>query len=566
MNADSSSDAADIQWLTGRWRLPETLVPTMEGLLAAHRRGSTASEISAIEAEMIEGWRKQSGATLTQDAPDPLPWPVVVVRAGNSCFVQSWLHHKAEKEIARDLQARACVQDNVFSWTEQDQASLFPKATTGDRQVCAVGVAMERRLALITGGPGTGKTYTLARILAMLVKHGVKASELRLAAPTGKAADRMKGVVGDSLSQLPEAFGEHLAELGRVANSSSTLHSLLGYNPATGQCRYNERHPIPCRAVIVDECSMVDVLLWRALLKALAPETKLILLGDPNQLESVGRGNVLAELVRQAEVSASSLHPCWVRLTVARRFQNLRGIQDLARALVESDADAAEKLLMESHDLDAPEGVAWFDIGPASLRWEGVPPTVRNALVKVAVAPDAGAALAALAEVCVLTAQRDDFVGCMAMNRRIDEQISREVPRQNGLNQPIIINCNDSETKLRNGTLGVIRTEPSGSRKAYFPGIKKEDPLRDYSVAELPEYSPAWALTIHRSQGSEFKLVLVVLPQDTSPLNTRELIYTAITRAKEKVFVAGPLASIRVALQKSADRTTLVGAYLSGSA
>jgi len=212
-------------------------------------------------------------------------------------------------------------------------------------QIKAVDVALQKKLALITGGPGTGKTHTLVRLLTMLIEQGIGASRIRMAAPTGKASDRMKKAVGESLGNLPSDFQQHIDALRSVANRSSTLHSLLGYNPSTGLCKFNESNPLPCDVLIIDECSMVDVLLWRALLRATPADARLILVGDPNQLESVGRGNVLAELVRVARNEDSPLHGAWVHLTEARRFKDRPGILALATALENLDAERAVKLL-----------------------------------------------------------------------------------------------------------------------------------------------------------------------------------------------------------------------------
>jgi exodeoxyribonuclease V alpha subunit len=485
----------------------------------------------------------------------------VQVKFGAGRFLQSWLYYKAELEIAKSLPMRLKEEFETHAGARQLQ-ELFPDAGEDDLQVKAATIALCRRLTLITGGPGTGKTHTLVRILAMLVGEGVAASKIRLAASTGKAAERMKKAVGESLEKLPDHFCKWVADLKSVAARSATLHSLLGYNPSSGKCKHNEANPLPCEVLIVDECSMVDVLLWRALLKATPANARLILVGDPNQLESVGQGNVLAAMARVAGNRKSPLHAVRVHLTEARRFKDRPGILNLARALENLDAKAAGELLGAARGAEAPTGIAWLETSGGLLDWAAFPKSIQRALASVAEAETPRAALNALGRICILTAQREYFVGAKAMSAAMEMHFSQAAPGSNRPNQPIIINQNDPETGLRNGSVGVITTNSDGVRKAWFPGFKEDDTLREFSVAQLPDYSPAWALTIHRSQGSEFDEVLVCLPRRESPMATRELIYTAITRARKAVYVAGDLESIMKAAANPSSRMTMAGAHL----
>jgi len=306
---------------------------------------------------------------------------------------------------------------------------------------------------------------------------------------------------------------------------------------------------------------MVDVLLWRALLRATPETARLILVGDPNQLESVGQGNVLAELVRVARNGKSPLHGIWVHLTESRRFKDRPGIQALANALEDLDAAAAVKLLSEARGTSAPSGIAWLEIRGASLSWSGFPESIQKALTTVALAETPQAALEALGRVCLLTAQREYFVGSKATSEAIEKHFVKTADGLKSPNQPIIINQNDPETGLRNGSVGVITTDLAGVRKAWFPGFKGEGDLQEFSVAQLPNYSPAWALTIHRSQGSEFD-ECCDSPAAGKPDDHRELIYTAITRARKTVYIAGDLESVRKAASNPSGRITMVGAHL----
>lgn len=532
----------EIEWLQRKWALPESAVGAVLELVREEGGGSTACEI----VDPITDWGNAASA-----AHEGLPTPLVVVENGGIRYLQSRRLYRAELDIATRILEMAAKE---IPWPDASwDQGLFPESEKDDLQAAAARMALSRQLTVITGGPGTGKTYTLARILALLVASGVPANAIRLAAPTGKAADRMKKAVSDSLSGLPAGFEHHLDALARIAESSSTLHALLGYHPGDGVCRFDAGHRLPCSVLIVDECSMVDVLLWRALLEALPDEARLVVIGDPNQLESVGQGNVLAELARAARRSKLA----HIHLTEARRFQERPDILSFARALEQSDADAAVKLLEDTKAAPGSRGLAWLETSGGAFDCAAFPPAILAALEKGARAGTPQDALEALGKVCILTAQREYFVGSKAMSAAIDQYISRQPGVRN---QPVIINHNDPETGLRNGTVGVIHTSSDEKRKAWFPA--GDGTLKEFPVAKLPDFSPAWAITIHRSQGSEFDDVLVILPREESPMATRELLYTAITRAKQNVTVVGDLKTVRRATLKTSQRTTLLAAHL----
>ncbi len=532
---------ASINWLQRRWGLPDAAVTAVRGLLHAESEGSTA----ICPGDPVSEW---GSAAAPPDAGEDSP--VVIVEHGGAIFIQSRGLFNAEREIARSMAALALRGTTVSDVFEASLQALFPGADAGDRQVEAARVAATRQLAVVTGGPGTGKTYTLARVLALLAASGTAPARMRLAAPTGKAAQRMRAAVEQSLRELPGTFRTHAAGLEAVARGGSTLHSLLRYHPGHRRCLCQR---LPSGTVlIVDECSMVDVHLWRTLLAALPPDARLILLGDPNQLESVGQGNVFAAIVRASD--QPPLCGVHVHLTEARRFRDRPDILALGGALEASDAAAVCGLLESRRGTEAPGGVGWIETPPGVIPFDRFPDSVKAALAGVADAPDPGAALAALERVCILTAQRDAFVGA----RKVGADIERYLAKRGIVrNHPVIINRNDPESRLRNGTVGVIRIEEDGSRAAHFLS-GDGTPFPPLSVMKLPDHSPAWAITIHRSQGSEYDEVFVILPRGESPLATRELLYTAITRARRTVYIAGDLASVRKATTTTGGRQSLL--------
>jgi exodeoxyribonuclease V alpha subunit len=548
--------APEIQWLIDRWNLPPAGpgVINVAALLEAENKGSTAVRISG---EDIEWGAAASAGTAA---------PLVVSPDGK--HLQSLRCHKAEESVAAHIlelanPARDRPVSAGFADGTDPIAQLFPDAEPKDAQVRAARNALQRRLTIITGGPGTGKTHTLARILALLVTDaGLKPDFIRLAAPTGKASDRMRQSVLDSLAGMPAAARKKAPELQRIANQSRTIHSLLGYNFSTGKCRYDGRTPLACQVLIVDECSMVDLHLWKALFDALPTEARLILVGDPLQLQSVGQGNVFGDLVAYARNKESPLAASLVQLTDSWRFRERPGIHALATALERGDAKAAESLLRSAHE--QPDcGVVWLETDGKAPGYAKYPEPIQNAVEEAARAGSPSEALQALDKVCILTAHKGAFVGAEAVGRSLAKKMLEQEAGPGGRlpNEPVIIRTNDPETGLRNGAVVILHTDEEGKRRAWFKSKNGTKPDA-YPIGALPDHGSAWAITIHRSQGSEYDDVLVILPREESPLATRELLYTAITRAKKHVYVAGTMDAVRKAVETPAKRVTLLASAL----
>lgn len=533
----------EVKWLHAKWKLPESAFALVEQLLRSESEGSTACTVT----DSVSDWGK--AITLDNSSADA---PLVLIEQEGKAYLQSYLLYDTENEIAVRFQKLAKNQLPVVD-VESKLKSLFPQSAENDPQMQATRLASMRQFTLITGGPGTGKTYTLARILALLLESN-PGCRIQLAAPTGKAADRMKQSIQNSLSSLPKAFDAHYQTLNHIAETSSTLHTLLGYHPEIAQCRFNEENLLACEVLIVDECSMVDIHLWKALLRALSENTKLILLGDPNQLESVGQGNVFTELTYEAKRPDSAMHQSHVQLTESRRFRDRPGILEFTKALEDVDADRAIALLQCSvTDPQSVAGLIWLDPKGDFLTCANYPPPIIEALERVAVASTPEEALNELEKVCILTAQRNYFVGAKETGVRINAFLQEKNETRN---QPIIINRNDPDTGLRNGNVGIIHSSEDGARSAYFPSDTNQ--AKTFSLSKLPDYSPAWAITIHRSQGSEYDHVLVILPREDSPISTRELLYTAITRARKTVYIVGIESDIKSAIIHRSHRVTLL--------
>lgn len=508
-----------------------------------------------------------------EDAPDrvrPLVWD------GSRVYLQRYWHY--ELAVADDLPGRAvpaCSERDLLAPTLADALSeqvldaLFTTDRSGqvDLQRLAVLRSLNSGVSIIAGGPGTGKTHTVARILAaadMIAAAEGRELQAALAAPTGKAAVRMEGAVIADMAALRDS-GLIDADLAAKLTGSPalTVHRLLGWRPGT-HFRHDRQHPLPHDLVIIDETSMVSLPLMAKLLDAVRPDAQLVLVGDPFQLASIEAGTVMADLVGPAEdadrVGQSALAGRVTVLRRMRRFAEGSGIAALAEAIRTGDDDAAVDLL------DGPQpDTRWVrDDDPEGL--DLVERSVVAAAIEVAAAAmrgDAGAALAAAQRVKVLAATRRGRLGVYDWSDRIDAAVADAVPAINRprgwhAGRPIIVTENDRANGVFNGDVGVVTTRTGETTVAFMAA----DGLRYLAPTRLDYVETWWAMTIHKSQGSEFPHAVVSLPPSGSPILTRELLYTAVTRARERVTVIGSEASLRAAIGRPIARASGLRARL----
>ncbi len=444
-----------------------------------------------------------------------------------------------------------------------------------DEQLTAVRAALSRPLALITGGPGTGKTTVMAALLGALGSG--TAAGVALAAPTGKAALRMR-----------EALETRGRTPGSPTPTATTLHRLLGWSPAKGTFARDERDPLPYRLVVVDEASMIDLALMNRLLRALPIDARLVLLGDVDQLPSVDAGAVFRDLCRALEPATLT-----VNLRVAR--------EPAARSLV-AVAEAIQRGVFAEHSMDAIasqrpvrdlvfEGVErlpepWTTVGDAVLeRWWDA--RIRSLaefegrLTRVHRAPNAEfdeESVGALRTLCqhyansrLLCAARSRHhaTGSEALNDRLLVRLRSATgsPRSRHSGElppgtPVLTERNDYDRELWNGDQGVVAWVDAGrgpELRAVFP---RAQTFVHFPVEDLSALTPAFATTVHKAQGSEFDHVAVVLPEIGSPLSTRELLYTAVTRARRSVLLVGEPERLAHAASHSVARDTGVAERL----
>jgi len=456
-----------------------------------------------------------------------------------------------EELVRRELDDRAAQAPPPVHLAPLD--GLFPEPGS-DRQRLAAAVAAGRWVSVITGGPGTGKTHTVARLLKLLMDQPGPVPRIALAAPTGKAAAR-----------LQESVQAQAATIGLPLDlTASTLHRLLGWRPDNrSRFRHDAGNRLPFDVVVVDESSMVPLTLMARLLDAVRPSARLILVGDPDQLTPVEAGAVLSDLVHRPSAAAvppsdvpgatgadldddelRQLANGVVRLRDTHRFG--AGIGALAEAIRTGDADEAVRLLGAGDGLSREENTD----GLAADILAGAGP-----MLAAAAAGDRVAALGMLGDHRLLCAHRLGPYGVAAWNQQLSlwtrptggPAFSEWYP-----GQPLLITANDYENHLFNGDTGVVVQGADGLTAAF---------ARDTSTAEVPlsrlsSVTTAHALTVHRSQGSQYRAVTVLLPPPSSPLLTRELLYTAVTRAAHRVRVVGSEESVRAAVGRRVVRAS----------
>lgn len=436
-------------------------------------------------------------------------------------------------------------------------AALFP-ADADPRQAEAARRAPDARLLLLTGGPGTGKTTTLARMLLMRVAAADPAADpaapplrIALAAPTGKAAARLAESLRASLERLAGVVDPALA--AAIPSSARTLHRLLGWRPGDAGFRHDADTPLEADLVVVDEASMVDLPLMARLLAALPPTASLWLVGDPDQLPSVETGDVLAALCAA---------PGLPRVHLARTFRQAEALDLAPLAGLVREGRAAEALA--GLRADAWRGVRWLTPDAqaddeaalhAALRERVLP-----ALRALAIAPDPATALRLALGLRVLTALREGPSGSRALNAFLAGALAPGGDAARPFHgRLLMVTENSPRHGLWNGDVGVLWAGADGALRAWFEG---PDGLRAWLPGSLPAHEDAFALTVHKAQGSEFDAVLLVLPASGARVLARELVYTGLTRSRRAVWLWGGARALEDALARRSERRGTLAARL----
>ncbi len=434
-------------------------------------------------------------------------------------------------------------------------------AGRSDRQKMAVEMAIINPLTIISGGPGTGKTTIVTAVLAALALHD-PSLRIALAAPTGKAAARMEDALRRQMKTLDPVLRE------RLPDRASTIHRLLGVRPESEDFCYHRDNPLPYDVIVVDEASMIDLSLAARLFTALPNRARIVLLGDKDQLAAVEAGAVFAELARHSSInnaendgSISMNEPmsaesrkrgvpdCVVWLKENYRFRSDSPIGKLAELVVTGDDHQLADWLTHQKDGE----IHWETAGiglPASVvetiirRFEPYVAAVRKG--------DPLEVMAAYEQFCVLCAVRHGKRGVDGMNEVIMQKLRRQMSGGASHDsfwyhgRPVMITQNDYNLEIFNGDIGIALTGKDGNLEVWFR--TKDGNMRSVSPWSLPENQTAFAITVHKAQGSEFQNVAFVLPEHDSPVLTRELIYTAVTRAKKSLSIYGSLELVKASV------------------
>ena len=537
----------------------ETVAPFVEHLFTALSHGNTFIYISQAEADALA----QAAPLVGSDANSP------IVLHGRRLFIAKYFH--LEQQLAAEIQR---LSAHTPRQPEKPLANLladwFADGTSRDQRAAAA-LALLKNFVLISGGPGTGKTTTVAKLLALL--HREPAPRTALVAPTGKAAARLTESLHRASAAIPNLSDDAQRYLASL--TGQTVHRLLGLKPPQMQPEYHAHHPLPLDCVLIDEASMMDNHLLYQLLAALPSHCRVILLGDADQLPSVGAGAVLAALSHshpmQPETAAAlrlllpdvahfpTLAEQHARLTISHRFHAQSGIGNLARAVQQGSANAWQIIAAHPSELSAqPRNLAALVAQlyqHHAAYWQAIR------------AGNIAAAFAEQSRLIVLTALRHDADHINHLYRTLLQQHGHTRPQSPWYaGQIIMITRNAPSQQLYNGDIGIImqpenENTRSSDLRAYFPS---EQPsahgYRSIPLSRLPEHETAYAITTHKSQGSEYAQVWFVAPAQAP--YSRALLYTAITRAKQQFAYWGDEASFQAACANNEHRNSALAMFL----
>ncbi len=514
----------------------------------------------------------------------------LVLDGNNRLYLRRYWQY--EEAVSRFIRERAAplLQDLNLPRLGIDVKKLFPAEPSGEidwQQVAAI-AAVTRSFSVISGGPGTGKTATVAKILALLTAQFGASRQLHilLGAPTGKAASRLQQTITSSGLHIETKFLQ-----------ASTLHRMLGSIPHSPYFRHHVDNPLNADIIVIDEASMVDLPLLAKLMQAVPAAARLILLGDRHQLASVQPGSVLGDICRSdimarfsteirrltAELCGKSIPPApvavsetpaptladsFVELVHNYRFNPESSIANLSMAVKDGDGDRALDLLLRAGD----GSISWAEIpGPVELgpKLQGMPDMAQ--LISLQQDTQPGSWFNQLDGFRILCALRSGPFGMERVNALLEQQLaqqlhdvaSQQTPRRrfeemNGVlpYRPVMVTRNDYNLQLFNGDVGIILPDPENQQPLRVFFREENGVLRGVAPALLPAHETVFAMTVHKSQGSEFNRVLLILPDRDSPLLTRELLYTAITRAREKVEIWGSRSVFVAGVKRCIKRTS----------
>ncbi len=449
-------------------------------------------------------------------------------------FLYLYRYWRYEQQLGQKILQRIQHNNQEIDETSLNQKldELFIEQNDEiDRQKVAAKTAISKNFCIISGGPGTGKTTTIVKILLLLLQFNLKI-RIALAAPTGKAAARLQQAIQNSVSHLN--FSEAL--LTAIPQETYTIHRLLGTIPKSPYFQAHAQNPLPYDVVIVDEASMIDLALMAKLADAIPATSRWLMLGDKDQLASVEAGSVLGDICAGLNATAP-IQEHIVLLEKSYRFHAQSGIGVLASCLKQNQAKQALSIIKQEKFND----IMWQDIAEPNHLLLQLKTIINQHFAAYLQTFEPDQALDCFEQFRVLCALRRGAYGVENVNRIIEQILINQNLIQSGYRwyhgRPVMITRNDYTLKLFNGDIGIILRNAEGELMAYFRSPDGE--VRNLYPHRLPEHETVYAMTIHKSQGSEFEHVLMLLPNQSSPIINRELIYTGISRAKQTVSIWG---------------------------
>ncbi len=529
-------------------------------------------EIKLPEIDILKKLLIDSGHTGAPSEYKPL-----ILDTRNRLYLYRYWHY--ENSLAEIIVRLSSSNDPAIDSKKLKESleRLFGRIDRNDfnYQQLAAFTALTRRFCVITGGPGTGKTTTVAAILALLLQQD---SSLRIAltAPTGKAAARLQESIKNSIELLN--CEQDIKDI--IPRQASTTHRLLGSIPDSPYFRHNTDNRLPYDLVIVDEASMVDLPLLAKLAYALRDDSRLILIGDKDQLASVESGAALGDICSISSRAGitktfaesyekttglqipagddtprkSSLSDCIVELKKSYRFDKSSGIGELSRAVNEGRIEIADSILRGDNYND----LHWSELPPIGQLAESIKQSVLDRYSIYLQSREPREILDLFGEFQVLCAVREGPYGVSNINRLIELILHRagklDAKETWYRGRPVMILRNDYQLGLYNGDIGITLSDNDNpdTLKVYFPSQDGEP--RKYSPIRLPDHETVYAMTIHKSQGSEFDKALLILPHIQSPLLTRELVYTGITRARSRLDIWSNIEIVKYAVEQKVSR------------
>ncbi|MEN6319941.1 MAG: exodeoxyribonuclease V subunit alpha [Syntrophaceae bacterium] len=474
-----------------------------------------------------------------------------------------------EKRLADALKIHACL---TFEASEKERLQdsferIFPRddkdeKTNVDWRKVAAFASIRKGLCVISGGPGTGKTFAVARILALIIEQNRNGQlNISLTAPTGKAATRLQ----ESIKKAKAGLNCHDSVKAAIPDEASTIHRLLGSIPNSPSFRFNRENTLPFDVVIIDEASMVDLSLFSRLAQAMRPQSRLILLGDKDQLASVEAGSVLGDIcdtgtihqfsplfieeckrvtgeeidLGRPDTSAAGMNDCITQLTKNYRFSEVSGIHAVSQTVNAGNGLQAIDLIQNGNFGD----IHWKRLPRPDELPRRIADWITERYTAYMDTSDPLEAFDLFNRSRILSALREGPYGVYNLNVVVEYILQKKGHIDSSgrwyHGRPIMITKNDYRLRLFNGDIGIVMTDHTKKTgmRVFFTG--SDGSIRSFQPLRLHDHETVYAMTVHKSQGSEFDDVLFVLPDRDTPVLTRELIYTAITRAKEKIKIWG---------------------------